>query len=474
MKKIIRFSRCFLPTLIFSLVLIISGIVGYIVFDKKGMGGFNIGVDFKPGLIQEVQFAPSAFHVSWEGRGNATLSFSRTSLFIVVTGAGIESRTYPFPFADYPTVGELTAAMEADVEGLQVDIVASDDSKQISSQWLIHSAQGNPQLGTKPYVVHYLAPGSEPISIGTVREALSSLSQTVNVQNLGQASDRHFMIRADATESEATNAADADIDASGIDATDADAADVAAADTDAVGADASDADAVDVAAVDADAANAEDKGEKVSPEMITAVLESYFGSGEVVVLRSDYVGSRFSKDLTDKAGLLLGLTLLIILIYASIRFKPQYAVAAVLAIIHDGLIMVAFIAWTRLEFNTSSIAAIMTILGYSINDTIVVFDRIRETRRLYPDDAYVDVLNRSLTETLSRTIITTVTTMLAVVFLFVFVTGSMKDFALLLLVGMVSGVYSTIFIASGFIHFWELRKSKREKRKLAGPVPAKA
>jgi preprotein translocase subunit SecF len=410
MKKIIRFSRYFLPAAIFSLVLIISGIAGYIAF-----GGFNIGVDFQAGLIQEVQFAPTAFHVSWEGRGNATLEFRRASLSIVVTGTGIEDRAYVFPFSDYPTVGELTEAMKADIEGLIVDTFVSE---RTSSQWLVQSALGNPQLGTKPYIVHYLAPDSEPISIGTVREAMSSLGQTVSVQNMGQGSERHFMIRME----------DKDIE----------------------------------------------EGENVSAERITAALEGYFGSGGVVILRADYVGSRFSKDLSDKAGMLLGLTLLIILIYASIRFKPQYAIGAVLAILHDGLIMVAFVAWTRLEFNTSTIAAIMTILGYSINDTIVVFDRIRETRRIYPDDAYVNILDRAITETLSRTIITTVTTMLAVVFLFIFVTGSMKDFSLLLMVGMVSGVYSTIFIASGFIHFWELRKSRREKRKLASAVPVKA
>jgi preprotein translocase subunit SecF len=182
------------------------------------------------------------------------------------------------------------------------------------------------------------------------------------------------------------------------------------------------------------------------------------------------VGSRFSKNLTDQAGMLLGLTLLLILAYSSVRFKPQFAIGAVLAIIHDGLIMVAFVVWSRMEFNTTTIAAILTILGYSINDTIVIFDRIRETRRIYPDDPFVTVLNRSLTETLGRTVITTVTTMLAVIFLFVFTTGSMKDFALTLLVGMISGVYSTIFIASGFVYAWDLQAKKKERRK-ANPKP---
>jgi preprotein translocase subunit SecF len=411
MKRIIRFSRAFLFTAILSSILIISGIAAYWYY-----GGFNIGVDFQAGLIQEVQLAPTAFDVTWEGRGNATISFSRTGLFIVVTGAGIESRTHTFLYNDYPTIGRLADAMGTQVEGIAVNKTVPDS---INTQWLINSAQGNPYLGRTPYIVHYLAPGSEPISINTVREAMTSLGQTASVQEMGQKSDRHFMIRV------------------------------------------------------------EDKGiedvERVSTEQVTNVLEGYFGSGEIVILRSDYVGSRFSKDLSDRAGLLLGLTLLLILIYSSIRFKPQYAIGAVLAILHDALIMVAFIVWSRMEFNTISIAAVMTILGYSINDTIVVFDRIRETRQIYPTDSYVDILNRAITETLSRTIITTLTTMLAVVFLFIFATGTMKDFALLLMVGMVSGVYSTIFIASGFINWWEIRKIKRDKRKTpAAVVPAKA
>jgi preprotein translocase subunit SecF len=136
--------------------------------------------------------------------------------------------------------------------------------------------------------------------------------------------------------------------------------------------------------------------------------------------------------------------------------------------------MVSFIVWTRMEFNTTTIAAILTILGYSINDTIVIFDRIRETRRLYPDDLFNVVLNRALSETLGRTIITTVTTMLAVVSLYIFTTGSMKDFALALLVGMVSGVYSTIFIASSIVSAWTRAAEKRAAKAAPAAVPEKA
>jgi preprotein translocase subunit SecF len=183
------------------------------------------------------------------------------------------------------------------------------------------------------------------------------------------------------------------------------------------------------------------------------------------------VGSRFSKQLSDQAGFLTAMTLLLILAYCSFRFKFQYAAGVVIALIHDGLIMVAFIVWTRMEFNTTTIAAILTALGYSVNDKVVIFDRMKETRRLYPDDTFVNVLNRAITETLSRTIITTFSTLLAVLSLYIFTTGSMKDFALAMIVGLISCVYSTIFVASCFVNFWEKHAHKRAKKKL---IPAKA
>jgi preprotein translocase subunit SecF len=416
MKRIIRFSNLFLPAVIFSVLLTLSGVVSYFIMH------FNLGVDFQAGLIQEVQFAPTAFSLTWSGMGNATISFDRNGMYIINTGVGIESRTIAFPFSEYGTVGALVQALGA-VEGLEVKNRIPEGS---SSQWLVRSAQGNPQLGSAPYAVHYIDPQSQEISIGTVREALVSLGQGISVQNLGQPKDRHFMIRLQDKGMEKGNSAEGGTAAGGT---------------------------------------AEAPGER-----ITRVLENYFGAGEVVVLRSDYVGSRFSKNLTDQAGILIACTLLLVLIYASIRFKPQYAIGAVLGIIHDCLVIISFVVWTRMEFNTTTIAAILTILGYSINNTIVIFDRMRENRRLYPDEVFVTILNRSLTETLSRTIITTLTTMLAVLSLFIFTTGSMKDFALALLVGLVSGVYTTTFIATGFVYLWDKEKTKRAKKKAIAPA----
>ncbi|MDR0877291.1 MAG: protein translocase subunit SecF, partial [Treponema sp.] len=312
--RIIRFSKLFVPTAIISVILVIAGIAGYVI------KGVNLGVDFQAGLIQEVQFAPSAFGVTYSGPGAAAISFSSTRLDIVITGVGVEGRTATFPFSEYRTAASLVQALPAQVEGIGTTAAAQSD---INSQWLIQSAQGNPQLGSEPFIVHYLDPASASIPIEDVRVALTSLGRTVSVQQLGEDADRHFMIRLEDSEIE---------------------------------------------------------GDEVPAKKIIDTLESVFGSGGVVVIRSDYVGSRFSENLSRQAAVLLVLTLGLILIYASIRFKPQFAIGAVLAILHDALIIVAFVVWTRMEFNTTTIAAILTILGYSINDTIVIFDRIRETR----------------------------------------------------------------------------------------------
>ncbi|MDR0557118.1 MAG: protein translocase subunit SecF [Treponema sp.] len=409
MKKIIRFSKTFLACAIASVVLIGAGLAGYIL-----KGGFNLGVDFQAGLIQEVQFAPPALRLTYNGAGNASISFDRNTLYIVISGSGVEGKTHAFPYAEYTTVGSMMSALSG-VNGIGVSAATSSD---VQTSLFVQSAAGNPQLSAEPFVVHYLPLNAALISIEQVRESLSSLGE-VSVQVLGRSEERRFMIRMEDSGMEGGAPAEAIITAL-----------------------------------------------ETSPDLNA-------GIDGVAVTSSNYVGSRFSKALSHQAAILMALTLLLILAYASIRFKPQYAIGAVLAIVHDALIMVAFITWTRMEFNTTTIAAILTILGYSINDTIVIFDRIRESRRLYPEDSFVDALDRSITETLGRTVITTVTTMLAVVSLYIFTTGSMKDFALALLIGMTSGVYSTIFIACGFVNFWDITAKKNEKKR-KGAVAATA
>ncbi|MDR1507805.1 MAG: protein translocase subunit SecF [Treponema sp.] len=405
--KIIRFSRFFLPASVLSLVLIILGVAGYVFY-----GGFNLGIDFQAGLIQEVRFAPRAINLTYDGPGNAVISLNAASLTIAVSGAGVQGMTYQYLIADYGTVGAFAQAL-AQINGVTA---VSEIPSSTPFRYLVLDAQSTPALGEDSYWIHYLPQNGQIVPLERVRSTLEELGD-ISVQALGNPVDRGFIIRMqDSAMEESVGGGKA-------------------------------------GAVDG----------RFDPKNISAALEKAFGTGEIAVTSANFVGSRFSKNLTDQAGLLLVLTLLLILVYASIRFKPQFAIGAVLAIFHDGLIIAAFIVLTRMEFNTTSIAAILTILGYSINDTIVIFDRIRETRRLFPDDTMPEMLDRAITETLSRTFITTFTTMLAVGSLFIFTTGSMKDFALALLVGMVAGVYSTIFIASGFVLFWDRFISKGKK-----------
>ena len=408
MKRIIRFSKFFLPAAVISTTIAALSIVGFFTL------GLNLGVDFQAGLLQEIQLVPTAFRLTYNGPGNASISFSRTALDIVISGVGVEEVTQRFAFASYPTQQDLVRALRG-IDGIVISEVASGNT---STATFIQSAQSSPMLDASiPFVIHYLPPNAAPFRIEDVRASLLPLG-TVAVQNLGVPGERRFMIRMEDKEFGNT-------------------------------------------------------GGGVPAEKIMAALENNFGKGEVAVTRTDYVGSRFSKQLTDQVGLLTAMTLLLILIYSSIRFKPQYAIGAVIAILNDALVIVAFVVWTRMEFNTTTIAAILTILGYSINSTIVIFDRVRENRRIFPDDAFVDVLDRSITGTLSRSIITTFTTMLAVISLFLFTTGSMKDFALALLVGMTSGFYTSTFIATGFVYLWDVQANKREKKKL-NPAPVKA
>jgi preprotein translocase subunit SecF len=404
MKRVIHFSRGFIPAAIVSTVLILSGICGYIGFRVKTGNGFNLGVDFQAGLMQEVQFAPTAFSLTYTGGGNASVDFTKTSMSVILSGAGVNAATNTFSYAQYPTLAQLQTALQT-VAGISVEMTADAAT---ASNTLLQSASSDTQLGSTPYVVHFLPPGSKPIPIEDVRKALSSLG-SASVQSIGADTERHFQIRMQSSSKES--------------------------DSNTIG------------------------------SQVVTVLEKAFGAGNVAVITSNFVGSQFSQTLTTQAAILVVLTLLLILVYVSFRFKPQFAIGAVLAIAHDALIMVAFFVWTRTEFNTTSIAAILTILGYSINDTIVIFDRIREDRGIHPDEAFLPVMDRAITETLSRTIITTLTTMLAVLSLFIFTTGTNRDFAGALLVGMTSGCYSTVFIACGFANFWQVAIIDRKKAK---------
>lgn len=201
--------------------------------------------------------------------------------------------------------------------------------------------------------------------------------------------------------------------------------------------------------------------QRVVKNDILSRLENTFGKGNVEVRSSDYVGPRFAGSLTSETIILTLAALVLILAYIWIRFKLNYAVSAIAAIFHDVLFLLGFIGVFQLDFSTATIAAVLTIIGYSLNDTIVIFDRIRENTKILGGKSFEEVINISVSQSLSRTIITSLTTLIAVLAIYILATGSIKLFALNLIVGIVVGTYSSMYIASTILLGWHNSVAKR-------------
>ncbi len=185
--------------------------------------------------------------------------------------------------------------------------------------------------------------------------------------------------------------------------------------------------------------------ETLSNEIITLLK----ASGHAVEMRRvEFVGPQVGEELVENGGLALLYTLIGILIYVAIRFEKRFALGAVLALVHDALITVGIFAIFKLEFDLTVLAAVLAVIGYSLNDTIVVFDRIRDNFLKMRKNTPVEVMNRSLNQTLVRTLMTSITTLLVVLSLF-FLGGEMiHGFATALIIGVIVGTYSSIYVAS--------------------------
>ena len=197
---------------------------------------------------------------------------------------------------------------------------------------------------------------------------------------------------------------------------------------------------------------------EISEKLITALGEKF------TLRRVESVGPKIGKELQKEALVAIGLALMMILIYIAFRFDAYYALGSVAAIIHDVLITLGVFSLLSYEINLSIIAAFLTIVGYSLNDTIVVFDRIRENIPKYMKKTLTEIVNLSLNETLSRTVITSLTTMMVVVILFIWGGEVINLFAFALIVGVFIGTYSSIFVASPVMLYFE-KRSKGNPRK---------
>jgi len=189
------------------------------------------------------------------------------------------------------------------------------------------------------------------------------------------------------------------------------------------------------------------KAQQIAVGKVKVQLAADFGS-EISYRRVEFVGPTVSAELVTSAIEAVLVAVIAILIYIWLRFEWHYSVGAIAALVHDVLLTIGMFAITGIEFNLASIAAILTIVGYSINDTVVVYDRIRENFRRYKKMDVKDLLDLSINETLSRTTMTSITTLLALLALFIFGGEVIRGFSMAMIFGVIVGTYSSIFVAA--------------------------
>jgi preprotein translocase subunit SecF len=215
----------------------------------------------------------------------------------------------------------------------------------------------------------------------------------------------------------------------------------------------------------------EEVGGEGEVERMLDALSAAYGEEGYTVLRVEAVGPKVGSELQRKAVLAILMSFVLTLIYLAFRFEWRFGVAAVVATIHDIMITFGFISLMGIEITLGTVAAILTIVGYSLNDTIVVFDRIRENLRKKRKEPYETTLNRSINETLPRTVLTSGTTLVTLLALFIFGGSVIRPFAMVLILGVLIGTYSSIFVASPAlleIEEYGRRRAKAQRAHAAG------
>jgi preprotein translocase subunit SecF len=199
------------------------------------------------------------------------------------------------------------------------------------------------------------------------------------------------------------------------------------------------------------------------------VLGSLVYKGAPEMRRVEFVGPQVGDELRDKGGLAMLYALIGILIYVALRFEWRFSLGSVAALIHDVILVVGFFAITQIEFDLTVLAALLAVIGYSLNDTIVVFDRIRENFRRIRKATSEGVLNTSINQTLSRTLMTSITTLLVLIALFVFGGEVIHSFSIALIVGVIVGTYSSIYVASSALLALDVSKEDLMQAEVENP-----
>ena len=416
MKGVIRFTSLRLPMAVLSVLLIIGGAVGTTL-----RGGLNLSVDLRGGVSQQFQIAPVALHISDSGVAlepeltPADPLLGRPGFLTVQWLQDGTLRRRVLDFKAYPTIGAIAEEL-ATIAGLDVELAAPANTPAEQLQ-----PPGFREAG-ESLVLGYLDLAERgSASIAAVRTALEPLER-FSLQATGAPGEQRYIVRADLV----------------------------------------------------DGADGEVADQEATEERIFGLLADAFGAEQVTIQQTDFVGPSFSRVLGEQAVWLIVVAFALIFVYILFRFRAAFAVGALLALVHDIAIMLGVLGTLQFEVSTATIAAVLTIVGYSLNDTIVIFDRIRENETLMRDSDFELVINTSITQSLSRTVITSLTTLLAVLAIYIFSTSSIKTFALSLMIGVVVGTYSSMFVAAPTVLIWRLVRTRRTRTTAAAPGVAAA
>jgi preprotein translocase subunit SecF len=191
---------------------------------------------------------------------------------------------------------------------------------------------------------------------------------------------------------------------------------------------------------------------------VLTLLQEEAGSNELILLRSEFVGASVGEELRDEGGIAMLVALFVVMAYVAFRFQWKFSLGAVLALFHDVVIIIGMFALFQWEFDLNVLAALLAVIGYSLNDTIVVADRIRENFRTMRVGSAIEIINESLTQTLGRTLMTSLTTVLVLLALLFLGGDIIHNFALALTIGVAVGTYSSIYIAANLLLAFNIRR----------------
>lgn len=201
-----------------------------------------------------------------------------------------------------------------------------------------------------------------------------------------------------------------------------------------------------------------------SGDYLLDVVKKSFDPDKIQILSSTFIGPSVGQDFSFQALKLIAIVSLLILIYVAFRFDFIYGIGAIAASLHDILVILIVIVLFRIPIDLTVTAAILTILGYSINDTIVIFDRIRENHTLLPEEDMAPVINQSIAQCMVRTLLTSLTTLMVAIAIYIWAGSSLQNFGFLMIIGIISGVYSSIFVASPTTYaVWEVKRNMQNK-----------